>query len=108
MLGSADDEPRPLSARAQAVRILPQQAIGVRYASQRHCRGLETSTTSCSQRFAAMSDAELVAAVTAEVAEAMDLAIAPEASLVTRWDRALPQYEVGHLDLVDRLGLHPY
>lgn len=52
------------------------------------------------QRFAAMSDAELVAAVTAEVAEAMDLAIAPEASLVTRWDRALPQYEVGHLRLV--------
>ncbi len=52
------------------------------------------------QRFAAMSDAELVATVAGEVAEAMGIDVAPTASLVTRWDRALPQYEVGHLRLV--------
>jgi oxygen-dependent protoporphyrinogen oxidase len=47
-------------------------------------------------RATTMSDDELTAAVTAEVAEAMGIAAAPTAARVTRWERGLPQYEVDH------------
>lgn len=48
-------------------------------------------------RFAGLDDDALVAAVGRELAEAMGVGAAPVAHRVTRWDRALPQYEVGHL-----------
>jgi oxygen-dependent protoporphyrinogen oxidase len=48
----------------------------------------------------ALDDDALVAAVDAEVREAMGITAPAAASRVTRWDRALPQYDVGHLDRV--------
>ena len=50
-----------------------------------------------------MSDAELVGALHAELAEAMGLRRPPGESLVTRWVGAFPQYAVGHLEMVDRI-----
>lgn len=45
-------------------------------------------------------DAELVAAVRADLAELTGVTDAPIDSVVTRWGGGLPQYGVGHLDLV--------
>ena len=56
-------------------------------------------------RWTTMDDAELVAAVRADLARMMDLTAAPTATLVQRWPRAIPQYLVGHADRLDRLEL---
>ncbi|HEX3790907.1 MAG TPA: protoporphyrinogen oxidase [Pseudonocardiaceae bacterium] len=45
-------------------------------------------------------DADLVAAVRADLAELTGVTAAPVDTLVTRWGGGLPQYGVGHLDLV--------
>ena len=50
-----------------------------------------------------MDDAELVAAVRADLARAMRLTATPTATLVQRWPRAIPQYVVGHADRLERL-----
>lgn len=47
-----------------------------------------------------LDDDGLVTAVDAELREATGLTAGPERAVVTRWDGALPQYEVGHLDRV--------
>jgi len=44
-----------------------------------------------------LDDDELSAAVVAELCTVLDVAGAPRASMVTRWDGAFPQYRVGHL-----------
>jgi oxygen-dependent protoporphyrinogen oxidase len=49
------------------------------------------------------SDAELVAAVDVEVQAATPIRATPEAWRVVRWDRAMPQYEVGHLARISRV-----
>jgi len=49
------------------------------------------------------SDAELVAASRAELAEAVGIRAEPVDTHVQRWPDGLPQYAVGHLDLVDRV-----
>lgn len=49
------------------------------------------------RRWQDLDDDDLVARVTAELAEATGVATHPEATHVTRWERSLPQYEVGHL-----------
>ena len=54
-------------------------------------------------RWAAMGDAALVAAVRADLAEVMGLTTTPTDALVQRWPRAIPQYLVGHADRLDRL-----
>jgi len=46
------------------------------------------------------SDDELLAAALADAAALLDRPLTPSAALVTRWGGALPQYDVGHLDLV--------
>lgn len=46
-------------------------------------------------------DAALVAAVRADLAELTGITGAPAEALVSRWGGGLPQYGVGHLDLVD-------
>ena len=51
-------------------------------------------------RAAALSDAQLVEAVRADLATTMQLEAAPSEVRVTRWPRALPQFEVGHLERV--------
>jgi oxygen-dependent protoporphyrinogen oxidase len=45
-------------------------------------------------------DADLVAAVRADLAELTGVTASPVDSVVTRWGGGLPQYGVGHLDLV--------
>ncbi len=52
-------------------------------------------------RFAAMSDADLVARVVAELNTILGSFPAPNAWLVRRFPNSLPQYEVGHQALVD-------
>ena len=47
-----------------------------------------------------LDDDDLVAAVHEDLAPMLGLAAPPRASLVTRWDDALPQYTVGHRDRV--------
>ena len=55
------------------------------------------------ERWQTMTDAELVAAVRADLAEVIDLHVEPTATHVTRWMHALPQYDVDHAARVDRL-----
>jgi protoporphyrinogen/coproporphyrinogen III oxidase len=52
---------------------------------------------------AELDDDELCHRVAAEVGEATGIAAAPEKMSLTRWDRALPQFEVGHLDRTARI-----
>jgi oxygen-dependent protoporphyrinogen oxidase len=44
-----------------------------------------------------------VASVLGELAVLLDLHVRPTHTLVTRWDDAFPQYEVGHLIRVGRI-----
>ncbi len=48
-------------------------------------------------------DADLVAVAAAELAAATGVTGVPVATRVSRWDDALPQYTVGHLDRVKRI-----
>jgi len=48
-------------------------------------------------------DAELVMAVRSDLAELTGIDVPPIDWLVSRWGGGLPQYGVGHLDLVDRI-----
>jgi protoporphyrinogen/coproporphyrinogen III oxidase len=56
-------------------------------------------------------DARLLPAVRAELKLAMGIAAEPVFHHIVRWDRAIPQYHLGHLDRVawveQRLGRHP-
>jgi oxygen-dependent protoporphyrinogen oxidase len=54
------------------------------------------------------SDDDLVEAVARHLAAVVPLPPAPQAARVVRWRRSMPQYEVGHLDLVRaiRAALH--
>jgi oxygen-dependent protoporphyrinogen oxidase len=47
-----------------------------------------------------LDDDALVAKVHEDLADMLGLSAPPRASLVTRWENALPQYTVGHLDRV--------
>jgi oxygen-dependent protoporphyrinogen oxidase len=52
---------------------------------------------------AELDDDELCHRIAAEVREATGIAAASEKTSLTRWDRALPQFEVGHLDRTARI-----
>jgi oxygen-dependent protoporphyrinogen oxidase len=52
------------------------------------------------ERAMKLPDGDLVAVAAREVGEAVGLKAQPAASRVVRWNRAMPQYEVGHLDRV--------
>ncbi|MEO2088458.1 MAG: protoporphyrinogen oxidase, partial [Gemmataceae bacterium] len=52
---------------------------------------------------AALPDAELLRAVHAEMGVAMGVTGEPAFTRVVRWSRAIPQYEVGHPQRVDRI-----
>jgi protoporphyrinogen/coproporphyrinogen III oxidase len=56
-----------------------------------------------SEEWLDMDDQTLAKAVAGEVRTATGLDRDPEASRVVRWPRAMPQYEVGHLDRLARL-----
>ena len=47
------------------------------------------------------TDADIVGAVCRHLAAVLELPDRPEASAVVRWPRAMPQYEVGHLERID-------
>jgi protoporphyrinogen/coproporphyrinogen III oxidase len=55
------------------------------------------------ERALELSDDELTAKVAAEVEGAVSLGEPPQTARVVRWNRAMPQYEVGHLDRVARI-----
>src|SRR5262249_19713060 len=48
-------------------------------------------------------DARLTAAVNAELARVLGIRAAPGFTQVIRWDRAIPQYLVGHLNRIARI-----
>jgi protoporphyrinogen/coproporphyrinogen III oxidase len=50
-----------------------------------------------------LDDAELVRRVTADLREMARLEAEPRAWKVTRWDRAIPQYAVGHGERIERI-----
>jgi oxygen-dependent protoporphyrinogen oxidase len=56
-------------------------------------------------------DDHLLAAVRAELGQVLRIEAAPSLHQIVRWERAIPQYHVGHLDRVawieDRLLAHP-
>jgi len=54
-------------------------------------------------RHTSLGDDELVASVLGELALLLGLRGRPLDTRVTRWERSFPQYEVGHLDRVDRI-----
>lgn len=47
------------------------------------------------------SDEELVAATERDLARVLGLKAGPQATRVSRWERSIPEYRVGHLPLVD-------
>lgn len=51
----------------------------------------------------AATDDELIARVVEELHDAMAFAEPPMASALTRWERALPQYAVGHAERMDEI-----
>jgi oxygen-dependent protoporphyrinogen oxidase len=55
------------------------------------------------ERALELDDEQLVAAVRADLGRAMNLHAAPLQSRVFRFERALPQYEVGHLERIARI-----
>jgi oxygen-dependent protoporphyrinogen oxidase len=54
-------------------------------------------------RFTSLDDDELIAAVLVELTALLDVRADPLTTAVTRWERAFPQYEVGHLIKVERI-----
>ena len=50
-----------------------------------------------------LSDEGLAAVVAGEIREALNLQADPDLTKVVRWPRAMPQYEVGHLDRMRRI-----
>jgi oxygen-dependent protoporphyrinogen oxidase len=50
-----------------------------------------------------LGDDDLVACVRAELAQLLQISGEPVLSRVARWDRAMPQYRVGHLDKLRRI-----
>jgi oxygen-dependent protoporphyrinogen oxidase len=48
-----------------------------------------------------MTDQELVATVVHDLDAIVPLGAAPDAAVMARWPRSMPQYEVGHLERVD-------
>jgi oxygen-dependent protoporphyrinogen oxidase len=54
-------------------------------------------------RHRGLDDAELTTAVFGELARILDIHGDPLDQLVARWDRGLPQYEVGHLAAVEEI-----
>lgn len=63
------------------------------------------------QRPAYLDDAELIPLVRAELATILGIDAEPRFAKVYRWPRAMPQYNLGHQEilssLADRLGAHP-
>lgn len=49
------------------------------------------------------SDAEIQTLVQSELSQILGVRGAPEFCVVARWDRAMPQYYVGHVELVSRI-----
>lgn len=52
-----------------------------------------------------LSDDELTSALLGELSSVVSISAPPSAVRVQRWPRSFPQYEPGHLDLVDRARL---
>jgi oxygen-dependent protoporphyrinogen oxidase len=53
-----------------------------------------------------LNDQELIARATSDLAKLLAISGNPSYSCVSRWPRSMPQYHVGHLDLVKRIESH--
>ena len=61
-----------------------------------------------------MGDDELLAVIERDLSEIFGIEVRATHSVITRWLKSLPQYDVGHLDLIrsideqlaDHVGLH--
>jgi oxygen-dependent protoporphyrinogen oxidase len=58
------------------------------------------------ERFAELDDDTLITRLLEELAETSDIEGAPVEARVNRWMRSFPQYEPGHIDLVERIERH--
>ncbi len=52
---------------------------------------------------AQLDDDEMIAVVRSELREIMGITAEPELAEIFRWPRGMPQYKVGHVDLVARI-----
>jgi oxygen-dependent protoporphyrinogen oxidase len=59
----------------------------------------------CQPELAALPDRELQDLAVSELADLFGASGTPELCKVVRWERAMPQYHVGHLDRVARIEL---
>ena len=57
-------------------------------------------------RMVSLSDAELIHVVLKDLRDLMGVASSPDFVSIFRWEKAIPQYEVGHLERVSRLLGH--
>ncbi|MBA2527328.1 MAG: FAD-dependent oxidoreductase, partial [Pyrinomonadaceae bacterium] len=54
----------------------------------------------------ALHEVQMLQRVQADLRELLGIKKAPRFSEVTRWPRSMPQYEIGHLDRVQRIDNH--
>lgn len=53
---------------------------------------------------ALLNDNELLSVVTGELQELMHISGPPAFTHITRWEKAIPQYHLGHLNIVDKIA----
>jgi oxygen-dependent protoporphyrinogen oxidase len=57
----------------------------------------------CQPELADLPDSKLRAIAVAELSELLGITAEPVYSQITRWPRAMPQYHLGHMELVERI-----
>lgn len=105
----ADDVPRPLDGFGYiAPQRLRRDVLGVQWCSstfpERAPPGMVLLRAMCGgwhrPEIVSWDDDRLLVAVRAELQAALGVSAAPNFVQIVRWDRAIPQYHVGHLERV--------
>ena len=93
----------PMTASTFLSNKWPEEAFGTRAIVRSYVGGVGA------EDILDATDSELIAACAVHLAALVSLPEAPEHAAVVRWPKSMPQYEVGHLDLVGgaRAGLPP-
>jgi oxygen-dependent protoporphyrinogen oxidase len=50
-----------------------------------------------------LTESELIAAVREDLRDLMGIDAAPETVVIKRWDKAIPQYRLGHAGIIDAI-----
>ena len=87
----------PMNAATIVSKKWPDPSFGSRAVLRCFVGGVGT------QELSGRTDDEVVHAVTDSLTAVLGLPLRPDAAAVVRWPNAMPQYEVGHLALVDRI-----